>query len=163
MEYKIRKLNLLDIRHMARILREIKISKEDFAKTVTDIFDSAKNIRQKVVSKNEGSDGESGDDSDSDSESGDNGIGDFISALMPAINIMLDLLADSDSFWEFLAGLLNISYAELESVGINEVKDIISSIVKDEQFVSFFTSSSEAATKEATTELFTTSLAAMGT
>ena len=119
-EYKIRKLNLLDIRRMAKILREVKIPKEEFKNIVYDIFSSAKTLS-------------------GGTESGEN-VGGFIKAIVPAFEGLLSLFADSDSFWEFLASLLSVPYAELENIGVTEIKDIVTAVIGDEQVAAFFTS-----------------------
>jgi len=65
---------------------------------------------------------------------------------------LLSLFAESDSFWEFLANLLGISYAELENIGLSEIKEIITSLLGDEQVAAFFTSFTGAGQKVTTAE-----------
>lgn len=120
MKYKIRKLNLLDIRRMAKLLKELNISKESLKDVVTDIFTSANDL-----SKN-----------NQNPES----ISNFIKAITPAIDGLIYLLADCDSFWDFLASLLGVEYEELGNIGIFEIKEIITDLIGDEQVISFFTS-----------------------
>lgn len=130
MNYKIRNLNILDIRSMARILREVDMTTELFKETIGEVVGAAMKISSSTTEENE----EDNYDADKD------GIKGFIQAAIPLLDNILYILAESNSFWEFLADLLSLTYDDLKNVSFFDIKEILMELAKDKQVAGFFTS-----------------------
>ena len=134
MKYKVRDLNILDVRWMAKILKEVNLTKDEFKDLVADIMVSARSISSSE---------ESSDDAENENPKPSSRYNGFVSAIVPAIGIIIDLLSGSDSFWEFLADLLSTDYEGLRQVKLNDMKEIYGTLAENEQVISFFTSISD--------------------
>lgn len=117
MERTIRSLNILDVRYIARILRDSYLSK-------TEITDIVKRFSE--VSK----------------ESGDIAV--YIDILYPVYEAILAVLGDSDALLEFLASLYGVSVNELSEIGFSNIPSLIAQLKQDPETTAFFTSASQA-------------------
>jgi len=163
MKYEIRKLNLLDLRHIARILKEITKTKSDFANIISNVFKGAQELKasrtdaaskDKIQIKNH---------SKNPGQRKDDSFNDFISALLPFIDMLTGLFADSESFWEFIASLFSIPYQELEQVPLSDITDMIKALIGNKELKSFFISTSTEETAQKTEESSTTSAEVIAT
>ena len=141
MKYNVRDLNILDVRWMAKILKEVNLTKDELKDLIADVMVSARSIS----SSEETSDDADVENGNPKPSSGYNG---FVSAIVPAIGIIIDLLSGSDTFWAFLADLLSTDYEGLRQVKLNDMKEIYETLAKNEQVISFFTSISDATKSE---------------
>jgi hypothetical protein len=64
-----------------------------------------------------------------------------------AIDSVSYILAESESFWEFVASLLQLTVEDLNTVELFDFAEIIKEFFKDPQVVSFFGSISKATRK----------------
>jgi hypothetical protein len=134
-KYKIRQLNVLDIRTIAKILKEVGITRNEMKETIQKIFSTSKSI----------ADGNKGIEVNIDLETNIETVTDtntinYIGQLLPLLDIVLDILVESETFWTFLSSILGIK--NLAIVPMYEVKNIINTLVKDESVTSFFTGAS---------------------
>jgi hypothetical protein len=134
-KYKIRQLNVLDIRTIAKILKEVGITRNEMKETIQKIFSTSKSI----------ADGNKGIEVNIDLEMNIETVTDtntinYIGQLLPLLDIVLDILVESETFWTFLSSILGIK--NLAIVPMYEVKNIINTLVKDESVTSFFTGAS---------------------
>lgn len=113
-EYKIRKLNILDIRTIAKILKEVNITRQE----VREVFENfLSESRLFVLNEHKN-------------------YNNYSKVVIPLINILIDILADSNTFWDFIA---DITGEDLTEIGLLDAKKLITTLLEDKELTSFFT------------------------
>lgn len=117
--YKIRKLNVLDIRSVAKILKEVGITKAEIKESLEKI------LKQSQQDKN------------NKKSLGEIKAENYIGAIMPLVDEAIKFLCDCDSFWEFLKDITTCD--DLSKIPLSELKNIINTLIEDNELLSFFT------------------------
>lgn len=105
-KYKVRELNIMDIRTIAKILKEAKITREEVRNAIGV-------AREEKDKKN------------------------YIHTIMPLLDVVIDILIESETLWEFLKDIIKCE--DLKLIPISDIKEILSTLFEDMGLISFFT------------------------